>query len=817
MADDIAYGAVRATFVRVDADGPDGDLAPDELALSGVVTLTPSFAALRVLGERPRIAVLRTVECPVVGGRLCSPDTLAPDVFLAAFDQPSASPSQVQWTAEFRLEGAVAPAPVTFNVPAGGVVDLATVVAEFEAPGVITVVSDETRQRAEAAAQAATDAAARAVDAAERAGAEDDAAVALAVGTEGSQTRAALDALYVTPAGQADALAPYALAADVAAEYATRAALTAEAAAREAGDANAMAAVAAEIELREVGEEALREDISAEAERTLAAATEQLEAAVEGLRTEAAETDARHSVALAEAEARLEGAVATRAPLLHEHQVADIVDLAARLGWLETTTRTHPIGGGAAVAGYADTGRYSVDDPEVAHGLGDLPVGAPGLLEVVARTNGGALQRYTTEAGLTFTRTVRDREPVGRWTQEGIWFADPSTRRATLDAVRWGLIGGIQASFPDGAAGDVRTTLDGAMWRRGDDLLGEWRNATLENGWANYADVYSGARYARTGAGIVVLNGLIKGAAAGQAAFTLPEGYRPAHRMMFATVAGGGDARVDVHANGMVRVEWATVGSAALGWVSLSPIMFPAADIAPNAAWTNITTWHEGFAPYGDGGAWPIASYWQDPLGRVWFRGMATRSAALSGGDINMFSVPGHLRLGHQSHRFSCASNPLRGVDIINTEVRAKGSLSPQFVSLTQCAYVPHDVLPLEGYVALVSSSDYPEYGASYPGPHAAVFSDGLVFMEGLLRGSAQRVRITTLAREVTPTWGDSGRRNTAVFAASSNNGRARVDIGTDPHAIASDLPLAWIVSDAVPGPWLSLGGVHFYRAGWGK
>ena len=100
------------------------------------------------------------MRCPLIDGHLYPPGTPlggpfppVPGVIVVASDQPAGLPTTVQWTASFSLENTSAqPNPVTFNVPANGVVDLTTVMPATPTPGTVVVVSTETAERAEAAA-----------------------------------------------------------------------------------------------------------------------------------------------------------------------------------------------------------------------------------------------------------------------------------------------------------------------------------------------------------------------------------------------------------------------------------------------------------------------------------------------------------------------------------------------------------------------------------------------------------------------------------------------------------------------------------------
>jgi hypothetical protein len=114
----------------------------------------------------------------------------------------------------------------------------------------------------------------------------------------------------------------------------------------------------------------------------------------------------------------------------------------------------------------------------------------------------------------------------------------------------------------------------GAAWvpyrpPRGDD----WHEATLQNNWKNFERGYSTPAYTRTDDGWVRIRGLVasvESGAIGKPIFTLPRGYRPPARGLFAASTNPNVySRVNVETNGTVV---ATTGS--IEWISLDGIAF---------------------------------------------------------------------------------------------------------------------------------------------------------------------------------------------------------------------------------------------------
>lgn len=143
----MTWGTIRGNFGAMNADGPDAGLAPDLEPVQGTVTLTPRLPLVKIYSI-PMIAVAKTIQCRIIDGRLIGPDN-NPDVRVVASDSPGIEPSPLQWDVRINILGATQqPAPMTINVPSGGVVDLALVVPSPPAVPVVTVVTEETKVQA---------------------------------------------------------------------------------------------------------------------------------------------------------------------------------------------------------------------------------------------------------------------------------------------------------------------------------------------------------------------------------------------------------------------------------------------------------------------------------------------------------------------------------------------------------------------------------------------------------------------------------------------------------------------------------------------
>lgn len=100
---------------------------------------------------------------------------------------------------------------------------------------------------------------------------------------------------------------------------------------------------------------------------------------------------------------------------------------------------------------------------------------------------------------------------------------------------------------------------------------GPYTAPILLNSWINYNvnTQHQHAGYLLDRVGFVHLTGLIDGGAFPSIAFVLPQGMRPAKRLVFVVISNGAIGRCDVFANGQV---WAFAGAG--GYYSLDGVAF---------------------------------------------------------------------------------------------------------------------------------------------------------------------------------------------------------------------------------------------------
>jgi hypothetical protein len=106
------------------------------------------------------------------------------------------------------------------------------------------------------------------------------------------------------------------------------------------------------------------------------------------------------------------------------------------------------------------------------------------------------------------------------------------------------------------ASKPVSTAQQTALNAKADKSQEEWITVTsFTNGWNNYDNSHVTldiARYMKDSLGFVHLKGFVVPGTSGTAMFTLPTGYRPDHRMVWASYDNGNIGWVRVESNGDV-------------------------------------------------------------------------------------------------------------------------------------------------------------------------------------------------------------------------------------------------------------------------
>jgi hypothetical protein len=206
----------------------------------------------------------------------------------------------------------------------------------------------------------------------------------------------------------------------------------------------------------------------------------------------------------------------------------------------------------------------------------------------------------------------------GTWTNTTLGGA---TTTYTIDADR-----GDTISFKVAATNGTYTS----SYTSDADTLDLWTDISLQGTWANYGSGYNTAQFTKSASGRVFLKGLVRyGAAAVSVIGNLPEGYRPAGRLVFqvgtsANVAG----RIDVDTNGDIIFY---AGSTA--WVSLDTVSF----LPSSSPYTwNELPFYNSWSNWS--GGYESVHATKDTLGRINIQGLAKAGTTTSATVINKLS-----------------------------------------------------------------------------------------------------------------------------------------------------------------------------------
>ncbi|WP_263729952.1 Gp37-like protein [Cellulomonas sp. SG140] len=412
---------------------------------------------------------------------------------------------------------------------------------------------------------------------------------------------------------------------------------------------------------------------------------------------------------------------------------------------------------GANMNDYITPGDYTVPTAN-ATSIANLPPTKYGNFSVAAAESGTvAIQSFTSARavnGLAVVETYHRRGVVaskawGPWHAEGdvtvdstaMWLDVASKMKPTPATP-------LTVTLAQYRPPLQRATTDGVSWYipATGTFAGSpsWQNATLVNGWQNYTGGFASARYIKTSAGIVMLQGLVRKPGANEASsliMTLPVGYRPTSHTIFGSTSSDSAlvtqaARVDVYPDGSVYFVGGASGNWC-EWVNLSDIVFPASDVAPDSAWTPFT-YLNGFTQYNWNNV--TAGYWVDSLGRYWFRGLVGRASS-PGADTPFAQLPGAAAPRQQIHVNGMGNAGAFCSQHINNASqyvwKYGGGLNGSFVyfSVSNTCLVPSALAPDSSWYGVPLGGSWVNYDpATFPGASCYVAADGIVHWRGLIR-----------------------------------------------------------------------------------
>jgi type II secretory pathway pseudopilin PulG len=313
-----------------------------------------------------------------------------------------------------------------------------------------------------------------------------------------------------------------------------------------------------------------------------------------------------------------------------------------------------------------------------------------------------------------------------------------------------------------------------------------WTNINLESGWGDYNNGFQTDGVRRTSAGVVILKGLLLKAGtvvSNEVVGILPFGYRPSEDLIFQTSTNSNVAsRVDIYTDGTIRV---VSGSGV--WLSLEGINYLPANsgytftsLPLSGAWTYYAT------------PWATPAYTIDSAGRVHLKGL------VKGGSGNVAALPAAIKANYDLYLPEDSNDVFGDMVIVGSgNVITPVAYNNGYLSL-QAMYYPTGSSGVGGWTLVTPNSAWTNYGGTYPPLEYTKSSDGIVMLEGFIKGGAVGSTVMTLPSGYRP----------AAEALTSQTGwdsYSRVDV-TSTGAV--------IVESLANNGWLSLNNIQFYADG---
>jgi hypothetical protein len=359
-------------------------------------------------------------------------------------------------------------------------------------------------------------------------------------------------------------------------------------------------------------------------------------------------------------------------------------------------------------------------------------------------------------------------------------------------------------------------TTDGVQWFRSNtgarQTSSGWTNLTLEHNFEHYTSgSWPELSAIRTSAGIICTRGLLKRTGvppSGTVIANLPEGMRPADKLQFVGCADNNTmgTTINVETNGDIIFDG--TGSNSVDFVDMNMIIFPAADVAPNSAWTTITpvgNWKDvGLT----NASWPRLGYWEDQLGRVWLRGLIQYNGSVPAGQLEMFRLPAPYSPAYSTHQVMPMSNAFKRIATMrfaavndkNPETSActffydrnptGQSFSP---AISQIHILPVAAIPESNWRSPDLLNDWYNFNPEvFPSMGVWSAPDGIQHIRGLVRGG-------TVPPVVLNNWGSGDKCDVdsllAPVATSEVYGRVEV---SQPNLLIHVGSIGWVSLDGL-------------------
>lgn len=438
---------------------------------------------------------------------------------------------------------------------------------------------------------------------------------------------------------------------------------------------------------------------------------------------------------------------------------------------LAATTIEVTINGKKVTAGRDITGSGSIRATKLNNIDVDLPI--PGVPDVSAQVNGSSSVTFSwSKVPLASSYIISYNINGGSWIN-----ATNNSQTTTYN---------VTASLGDTITIRVAARNSSGTSANGTALatIPMWYSCGLQNSWVDYGFTYSTNAYTKTNSDVVMLKGLVKSgnATSGTVLCTLPVGYRPSARLIFAmstsAVPEGVSARVDVLPTGEVVI---VTGNNA--WLSLDGIRFVAS--TASYTWTTVSAFQSSWTNYGFGYANLQSTL--DSSGRTHVQGLVKDGVYTNPTTIAL--LPAAHRPATYMH-IPANSNAAFNYVAFGSGPDAKG-INPNGWYSIQAMFYPAafttwtDLTPLgSGWVA---------FGAGHPTPQYTRSADKIVTLKGLIKNgnAATGTVIANLPAGYRP-------KERILSSCVANGGYCRIDILPNGNLEIRAAHAAWTSLDAI-------------------
>lgn len=263
-----------------------------------------------------------------------------------------------------------------------------------------------------------------------------------------------------------------------------------------------------------------------------------------------------------------------------------------------------------------------------------------------------------------------------------------------------------------------------------------WADCGLQNGWTNYGGGHATATFTRTTSDVIMLKGLVRNGSTttGDVICTLPVGYRPNYRLLFAVAMGGTIVgRIDIDTSGNVIYMYGNNS-----WVSLSSISF-----IPNGAysWTNLTG-NNGWLYYnttGDPNYAPIQAT-KDSTGRAHVQGLARAGTTTLG--TNAFTLPANYApAANRQDIYAVGGSGGTATSMVPNSFQLTPGGYIQTRGVAENGYWANQAMfypsAITGFTAATMQNSWVTYGAPFSPAEYKKSSDDIVSLRGLIKNGS--------------------------------------------------------------------------------